>query len=86
MCGRYVSPEPAEIERFWHIGQFDSNPFPRRFNVSPVLIIPILLCDYAPGEIKLVDARPVVRQDRLGWVRMPRFYKSFLPGRAGCPG
>jgi hypothetical protein len=21
MCGRYVSPEEAEIERFWRIGQ-----------------------------------------------------------------
>jgi hypothetical protein len=27
MCGRYVSPEEAEIERFWHIGRHNNNPF-----------------------------------------------------------
>ena len=54
MCGRYVSPEEAEIERFWHIGRHNSNPFARRFNVSPTSIIPILRLDRATGEIKPV--------------------------------
>jgi len=27
MCGRCVSPEDAEIERFWHLGPHDNNPF-----------------------------------------------------------
>lgn len=35
MCGRYVSPEQAFIERAWHIGRGNSNPFPRRYNVAP---------------------------------------------------
>lgn len=35
MCGRYVSPNQAAIERYWHIGRHDSNPFPERYNVAP---------------------------------------------------
>jgi hypothetical protein len=31
MCGRYVSPDTAAIERQWQIGRRNSNPFPRRF-------------------------------------------------------
>jgi hypothetical protein len=42
MCGRYVSPDEVAIEREWHIGRRNSNPFPRRFNVSPTATVPIL--------------------------------------------
>ena len=40
MCGRFVTPEEAEIERFWHIGRHNwHSPFERvrhaRFNVAP---------------------------------------------------
>jgi putative SOS response-associated peptidase YedK len=35
ICGRYVSPEEAFIERVWHLGRHNSNPFPRRYNVAP---------------------------------------------------
>jgi putative SOS response-associated peptidase YedK len=35
MCNRYVSPEEAEIERFWHIGRHNSNPWIRRAEVFP---------------------------------------------------
>jgi hypothetical protein len=51
MCGRYVSPEEAEIERFWHIGRHNIKPFGRRFNVSPTSMIPILRLDRSTGEI-----------------------------------
>ena len=38
MCGRYVSPDEAAIERAWHVGRI-SNPlagrFPARYNVAP---------------------------------------------------
>jgi hypothetical protein len=27
MCGCYVSPKETEIERFWHIGRHNGNPF-----------------------------------------------------------
>jgi putative SOS response-associated peptidase YedK len=43
MCGRYVSPDTAAIERAFHIGRTSSNPFPRRFNVAPTTNIPIIL-------------------------------------------
>jgi len=38
MCGRYVSPSQADIERFWHIGRRDhplADAFPARYNVAP---------------------------------------------------
>ncbi|MBE0623493.1 MAG: SOS response-associated peptidase [Burkholderiales bacterium] len=39
MCGRYVSPEQAAIERQWHIGRHNqpnlSEPFAARYNVAP---------------------------------------------------
>lgn len=72
MCGRYVSPEEAEIERFWHIGRHNSNPFGRRFNVSPTQIIPILRLDRETGEIELVNAR---------WGLIPNWWKDARPPR-----
>jgi len=35
MCGRYVSPNQAAIEHYWHIGRENSNPFAERYNVAP---------------------------------------------------
>jgi len=72
MCGRYVSPEEAEIERFWHIGRHNSNPFGRRFNVAPTSIIPILHLDRATGEIELTNAR---------WGLIPGWWKEPKPPR-----
>ena len=72
MCGRYVSPEEAEIERFWHIGRHNSNPFARHFNVSPTAIIPILRLDRSTGEIELVHAR---------WGLIPAWWKEPKPPR-----
>src|SRR5882762_4990724 len=72
MCGRYVSPEEAEIERFWHIGRHNSNPFARHFNVSPTSIIPILRLDRSTGEIELVNAR---------WGLIPTWWKEPKPPR-----
>jgi hypothetical protein len=72
MCGRYVSPEEAEIERFWHIGRHNSNPFGRRFNVAPTSIIPILRLDRATGEIELTNAR---------WGLIPSWWKEPKPPR-----
>jgi hypothetical protein len=51
MCGRYVSPEEAEIERLWRVGRHNNNPFAGRFNVSTTAIIPILRVDCPTGEI-----------------------------------
>lgn len=36
MCGRFVSPDQAAIERAWHIGRHSNpDPFARRYNVAP---------------------------------------------------
>src|SRR6266568_1519052 len=35
MCGRFVSPEEATIERYWHLGRHNFKLLPRRFNVFP---------------------------------------------------
>ena len=72
MCGRYVTPEEAEIERFWHIGRHNNYPFARRFNVSPTSIIPVLRLDRATGEIELVNAR---------WGLIPTWWKDAKPPR-----
>lgn len=72
MCGRYVSPEEAEIERWWHLGRHNNNPFQRRFNVSPTQIIPILRLDRETGEIELVNAR---------WGLIPGWWKDVKPPR-----
>jgi len=42
MCGRYMSPDQAAIERPWHIGRQNSNPFKRRYNVAPTQAVPAL--------------------------------------------
>lgn len=41
MCGRYVSPSQAEIERAWHIGRQNDNPFKGRYNAAPTQMLPI---------------------------------------------
>jgi putative SOS response-associated peptidase YedK len=43
MCGRYVSPEEAAIERFWELSNAQKrNPFAAMFNVSPTSQVPLL--------------------------------------------
>jgi amidohydrolase len=43
MCGRYVSPEQAAIERAWRIGRATGTPLARRFNVAPTDLVPLLV-------------------------------------------
>lgn len=57
MCGRYVAPDTAAIERMWHIGRHNSNPFKRRYNVLPTTQIPILLRAQDADLIELAEAR-----------------------------
>lgn len=73
MCGRYVTPAESEIERFWHIGRHNANPLPRRFNVSPTAIVPILHLDRATGELEIVQAR---------WGLIPPWWKDAKPPRS----
>lgn len=70
MCGRYVSPDTAAIERAWQIGRTNSNPFRRRFNVAPTMQVPILRGNPASGELELVEAR---------WGFIPSWWKQARP-------
>jgi putative SOS response-associated peptidase YedK len=64
MCGRYVAPGEAEIERYWHIGRHNwRSPFPsvrqRRYNVAPQQgnprsHVPVIRAD-AEGTLELTD-------------------------------
>jgi len=69
MCGRYVSPERAAIERAWQVGRANSNPFGRRYNVLPTTGIPILVAG-ATGGLELAEAR---------WGLIPSWWKQAKP-------
>jgi putative SOS response-associated peptidase YedK len=75
MCGRYVSPEQAAIERQWHIGRHNQpslpEPFAARYNVAPQQGNP---ANYVPvvrqaegGDLELV---------RLQWWLLPYWSKE----------
>jgi putative SOS response-associated peptidase YedK len=68
MCGRYVSPEQAAIERAWQVRRSGGLNFPRRFNVQPTTDVPLLLLDAA--ELALVAAR---------WGLIPHWWKQDKP-------
>jgi len=70
MCGRYVSPEQAAIEREWHVGRGNSNPFRRRFNVQPSTDVPILRLHPRSRELELSLAR---------WGLVPAWWKEAKP-------
>jgi len=72
MCGRYVSPDEAAIEREWHIGRHNNNPFKRRFNVGPTALVPLLRLDPVTGELELTLAR---------WGLIPQWWKEDKPPR-----
>jgi putative SOS response-associated peptidase YedK len=67
MCGRYVSPDQAAIEREWQIGRANGNPFPRVFNVAPTNLVPIMRLDRESHEIELTAAR---------WGLIPHWWKD----------
>lgn len=61
MCGRFVTPEQAAIERYWHMGGCNNNPYPpfaARYNVTPQqgnpqAYVPVIRHD-TEGEPELV--------------------------------
>lgn len=57
MCGRYVSPDQAAIERAWHLGGRNNNPFTCNFNVAPTTQVPVLRRDSESGDLELTAAR-----------------------------
>ena len=68
MCGRYVSPDRAAIERAWQIVRSDGNPFELRYNVQPTTVVPILALE--PGGLALRAAR---------WGLVPHWWKEAKP-------
>ncbi len=76
MCGRYVTPDEAEIERAWHIGRHNwKSPFPSirqaRFNVSPQQgapenHVPAIRAD-PDGTLELTDMQ---------WWLLPSWHKE----------
>jgi putative SOS response-associated peptidase YedK len=68
MCGRYVPPSEAAIEREWQITKAIPE-FPPRWNVAPGAIVPVLRRS-AAGELKVVSAR---------WGLIPHWWKDAKP-------
>lgn len=67
MCGRYVHPDDAAMEREWHVGRDEGNPFARRFNVPPTSTVPVLRRHHESGELVLAGAR---------WGLIPHWWKN----------
>lgn len=66
MCGRFVLPEVAEIERYWHVGRHNWHDFiVPAFNVAPTTRVPIIL-RAADGSLEGHLAR---------WGLIPRWWK-----------
>ncbi|PJI50813.1 MAG: hypothetical protein CTR55_00510 [Pseudomonas sp.] len=57
MCGRYVTPEEAAMERYWHIGRRNSGRWINRaYNVAPTNQVPMVILNET-GEQEVVAAR-----------------------------
>jgi putative SOS response-associated peptidase YedK len=70
MCGRYVSPDTAAIERAWQIARSGSELFPRRFNVAPTMSVPILRRARDSAGLELASAR---------WAFVPAWWRKPKP-------
>lgn len=69
MCGRYVSPDRAAIERAWNVGRDNGNPFAARYNVQPSTLVPMLRpCE--AGGLEIAFAR---------WGLVPHWWKQSEP-------
>lgn len=66
MCGRYVTPDEAALERYWTIDRRSGNPLRERFNVAPTTIVPILF-RAEDGALELSQAR---------WGLIPSWWKQ----------
>ena len=71
MCGRYVTPTQAEMERYWALtNERTRNPLGQLFNVSPTATVPTLR--FQSGRLELVAAR---------WGFIPVWWKAAKPPR-----
>ena len=67
MCTRYISPETADIERFWHIGRRNNNNPWRRAEVFPRGMGVFLRGDSSTKGLELVTGQ---------WGLIPHFAKT----------
>src|SRR3954467_11648123 len=67
MCGRYVSPAQAAVERYFHLGLRNNNPFGARFNVFPTDAIAFVRRGADTGELELATGR---------WGLIPHWWKE----------
>jgi len=66
MCGRYVSPDQASIERAWQIHRSSGLSFQQRYNVLPTTLVPIIRRAPDVDELELTQAR---------WGLIPHWWK-----------
>lgn len=70
MCGRYVPPDEAALERFWRVDRRNwAGWVVPRYNVAPTTVVPIILRG-KDGAITLVGAR---------WGLIPAWWKQDAP-------
>ncbi|MEO8039152.1 MAG: SOS response-associated peptidase [Betaproteobacteria bacterium] len=70
MCGRYVPPDEAAMERFWRIDRRNWAGWPGpRFNVAPTTIVPIIV-EAQDGAYELAGAR---------WGLIPSWWNKDVP-------
>lgn len=69
MCGRYVTPREAAIERHWNLTK-GIPAFPRSWNVAPGATVPLLRLNRQSGELEVVMAR---------WGLIPHWWKDQKP-------
>ena len=70
MCGRYVSPEAAAIERQWQVARRYTADFAAHFNVAPSSQVPLLWME--DGALALGTAR---------WGLVPHWWTRSVPPR-----
>ncbi len=74
MCGRYVHPDSAAIERAWHVGRHNSDPFGASYNVFPTSSVPILRLERDTGGLDR-DAGGL-ELTRARWGFIPHWWKN----------
>ena len=70
MCGRFVSPEEATIERYWQLGRHNFKLLPRRFNVFPTDTVQFLRWPSNSEGLELAAGR---------WGLVPHWWKEAKP-------
>lgn len=81
MCGRYVAPESADIERLWNL-RHAPNPFVRiNYNTAPTHMVPAVRRAAGGSGTKVADAAAVEQPElvALRWGLIPFWAKGVAP-------